>query len=124
MLREKIVAQSACRMIAICDSTKAVERLPLGPLPVEVLPFARTFVAHGIEVLGAQAILRAMPDGSIYRTDQGNCVFDCHGPADLPIEAFAAKLQSIPGVLSHGLFLDEIDALYIARNNRVECVER
>jgi ribose 5-phosphate isomerase A len=123
MLREKIVAASARRMIAIVDGSKQVEQLGAHPLPVEVLPFAAGFVSREIETMGGRVALR-MKDGALYRTDQGNLVLDCaFGLIDNP-EALAAALAAIPGMLGHGLFLREIDIAYVGRADGVHCLAR
>jgi ribose 5-phosphate isomerase A len=112
MLREKIVATAAERMIVIVDGGKRVTQLGRGPLPVEVLPFAAGFVSHRIERLGATVCLRMAGDAT-YRTDQDNVVLDCRCGAIEDPHALAAALSAIPGVLEHGLFLDEIDVAYV-----------
>lgn len=113
LLREKIVATAAARMIAIADSSKDVARLGGHPLPVEILPFARAFLMRRIEALGGAPVLRMAADGSAFRTDQGNMVLDCaFGPIADP-EALAASLAELPGMLGHGLFLREIDTIYL-----------
>jgi ribose 5-phosphate isomerase A len=118
MLREKIVAAAAERMIVIVDAGKQVAMLGRGPLPVEVLPFAAGFVTQCIERLGATVSRRMTGDAS-YRTDQDNVVLDCRfGPIADP-QALSAALSAIPGMLGHGLFLDEIDAAYVGRSNGV-----
>lgn len=124
MLREKIVAQAAARMIAVCDAGKPVARLSQGPLPVEVLPFAQAFVAQRIEALGVAAQLRVAGGERPYRTDQGNLVFDCLLPSALAVEAFAARIEGLTGVIGHGFFPDEIDAIYVGRGEAVERRER
>ncbi|MDB5701080.1 MAG: rpiA [Sphingomonadales bacterium] len=119
MVREKIVAQAAARMIAIADSSKAVDRLGAALLPAEVLPFAMGFVGSRIETLGGQPMLRRAVAG-IALTDQGNQILDCtFGFIDTP-EMLASSLSQIPGVIGHGLFIDEIDAVYIGRGGDVE----
>ena len=118
MLREKIVAAAAERMIVIVDPSKQVPRLGRGPIPVEVLPFAAGFVADRIERLGAAVVLR-MTANDNYRTDQDNLVLDCRfGAIDDP-QGLASALSAIPGVLGHGLFLDEIDVAYVGRDDGV-----
>jgi ribose 5-phosphate isomerase A len=112
MLREKIVGAAADRMIVIVDGGKQVTRLGRGLLPVEVLPFAAAFVSNRIERLGATVYLRMAGDVS-YRTDQDNVVLDCRFGAIEDPYALAAALSAIPGVLEHGLFLDEIDVAYV-----------
>ena len=123
MLREKIVAAAAKRMIVIVDAGKQVTQLGRGPLPVEVLPFAAGFVSHRIEHLGAAVSLRMKGDAT-YRTDQDNVVLDCRfGAIDDP-RALASALSTIPGILGHGLFLDEIDVAYVGRSQGVTRLTR
>ena len=122
MLREKVVAASADRMVVIADGTKRVGRLGKAPVPVEVLPFAEAFVARKLAKV-ARIVLRIGPNGP-YRTDNGNTVLDCFfDPLDDP-DAVAAHLQSIPGVLGHGLFVREVSAAYIAAHGIVTTLER
>ncbi len=113
MLREKVVAASAARMIAIADARKAVKALGQAPVPIEVLPFALGFVTARAEALGARATLRLRADGSRWPSDQGNAILDCAFGAIGDAAALADALAEIPGLLGHGLFLDEIDALYL-----------
>ena len=123
MLREKIVAEAATRMIAIADFGKQVVRLGSAALPVEVLGFGAGFVTRRIEALGATVLRRAV-GGIPYRTDQDNAVLDCHfGIIEHPAE-LAAILAAIPGVLGHGLFLNEIDTAYIGRTGGTLCLTR
>ncbi|KHA64767.1 ribose-5-phosphate isomerase RpiA [Sphingomonas sp. Ant20] len=119
MLREKIVAASSARMVVIADGSKRVERIGAAKLPVELLPFARGYVMRVLSDLGAAPVIR--PN---YRTDQDNLVADCRFPALEDPHALAAVLAAIPGVLGHGLFLDEVDAAYIASKGVVTRLER
>ena len=123
MLREKIVAAAATRTIVIIDESKQVARLGRGALPVETLPFAAGFVTDRIMRLGATVGLR-MTGGGSYRTDQGNVVLDCRfGAIDDP-QSLASALSATPGVLGHGLFLDEIDAAYVGGGDGVVQLKR
>lgn len=123
LLREKVVAAAAARMIAIIDESKQVEHLGAHRLPVEILPFASGFVARKIEEMGAPAT-RRMTGILPYRTDQQNFILDCQFGAIAEPNALAALLSAIPGVLGHGLFLSEIDAAYIGTDSGVRRVER
>lgn len=123
MLREKVIASAAARMVVIADGGKQVARLGLAPVPVEVLPLARAFVARRLVALGGDPVLRGPVDAP-YRTDQANLVLDCRfGPIADPA-ALAAGLAAIPGAVGHGLFVDEVDALYLARDGAVSRIER
>ncbi len=113
MLREKIVATAATRMIAIADATKPVAQLGMRPVPVEVLPFARAFVSARIAALGGQPVLREAA-GAVWHSDQGNILLDCAFGQIADPAALADALAAIPGLLGHGLFLDEIAAAYVA----------
>lgn len=124
MLREKIIAGAARRMVAIADGTKRVARLGTAPVPVEILPFARSFVADRVAGLGAEPVLRMTTAGREFRTNQGNLILDCRFGAIANPEKLAADLQAIPGALGHGLFLAEIDALYVAADGIVTKMER
>jgi ribose 5-phosphate isomerase A len=118
MLREKIVARAATRMIAIADASKRVGRLTRA-IPVEILPFARASVLAELKRLGGEAVLR---EGRV--SDQGNLLADCHfsDMGDLP--ALAAVMAAIPGLLGHGIFLDEIDTLILGGDGIIERCDR
>lgn len=123
MLREKIVASAASRMVVVADGSKRVDRLGAAPVPVEVLPFARSFVAAELRKLGGEPVLRRTGADPVL-TDQHNIVLDC-GFARLGAPGeLAAALAAIPGVLAHGLFLHEVDAAYVGIDGRVERFER
>jgi len=124
MLSEKIVASAARRMIAIADDTKAVARLGARPVPVEVLPDARAFAAGKLAALGCVATLRRDAGQTPIRTDHGNIIVDCQFDRLDDPAALAAQLASIPGVLGHGLFLTEIDALYLGTVDGVVCTDQ
>lgn len=118
MLREKIVASAADRMIVIIDGSKRVMKLGNAALPVEVLPFAVTFVSDRIGRLGA-TVCRRMTGDSSYRTDQDNVILDCRFRSIDDPQALAFALSAIPGMLGHGLFLEEIDVAYVGRSDGV-----
>jgi ribose 5-phosphate isomerase A len=119
MLREKTVAAASKRMVVIADASKRVDLIGGAAVPVEILPFARASV---LAALGDAAVLRMAADAP-YRTDNGNFIADCALSLDDP-HAVAARLAAIPGALGHGLFLDEVDAAYIAANGVVTRLER
>ena len=119
MLREKVVAASSARMIVIADRSKRVEQIGAAKLPIEVLPFAASYVMRVLSDMGAAPQIRGK-----YRTDQDNLVIDCHFHALEDPRATAAALSAIPGILGHGLFLDEVAAAYIATDGIVTRLER
>lgn len=119
MLREKTVAAASHRMVVIADGSKRVAAIGAAKLPVEVLPFARASVVAALERLGAVVTVRAG-----CRTDNGNIIADCRFPAMPDPRALAPEIAAIPGALGHGLFLDEVDAAYIATDGIVTRLER
>ncbi|PZU06590.1 ribose-5-phosphate isomerase RpiA [Sphingomonas sp.] len=118
MLREKIVASAAARMIAIADGSKPVPVLARA-VPVEILPFARASVLAALRRLGGDPALRA---GAA--SDQGNLLADCRFPDLGDPAALALAMAAIPGLLGHGIFLDEIDMLIVGREGGVERYDR
>ena len=118
LLREKIVAAASTRMIVIADGSKQVAAVGVAKLPVAVLPFARGFVAARLEALGA----RVTPRTGL--TDNGNVILDAHFGGIADPHGLAGAIQAIPGALGHGLFLEEVDAAYIARDGVVTRLER
>lgn len=119
MLREKVVASASARMIVIADSSKRVDAIGNAPIPVEVLPFAQTFVAARLATLGRSVRLRTG-----FVSDQGNAVLDCRFQPDVDHCWLAAQIAQIPGALGHGLFLSEVSASYISENGIVTRLER
>ena len=119
MLREKAVAAAARRFVVIADGSKRVDAIGAAKVPVEVLPFARGFVVAQLEALGAAVTVR--PD---YLTDNENLVADCRFRDLSDPRRLAVSIAAIPGVLGHGLFLDEVDAAYVASDGRVSKLER
>lgn len=121
LLREKIVATAADRMIVMVDHSKRVERLGAFPLPVEIVPLARAVVTRRLEALGAKPRLRQR-DGAAFITDCGNHILDCpFGLIDDP-EALAAEVIAIPGVVEHGLFIGLADEVIMASGDAIEVI--
>jgi ribose 5-phosphate isomerase A len=118
--REKIVDAAADRLLVVADPTKAADRLD-HPVPVEVLPDARTTVADAVRTLGATPTLRAAErkDGPVV-TDNGNLVLDCDfGDIDNPAE-LAADLAGLPGAVEHGLFVGMADEVHVGTEDGVD----
>lgn len=120
MLREKVVAAAARRMVAIADASKPVERLGTRPVPLEVLPMALAFVAGAVDALGGRAMRRVDANGAAIATDGGNPILDASFGSIEDPAALASALSAIPGMLGHGLFVSEIDAAYVGLPSGVE----
>lgn len=100
LTREKIIAEASQRFVCIIDPAKQVPVLGRFPLPVEVIPMARSLVAREILALtGGQPVWR---DGVV--TDNGNVVLDIHNLSITDPVAMERELNQIPGVVSVGLF--------------------
>ena len=99
LTREKIVAAVAQKFVCICDASKLVGVLGKFPLPVEVIPMARSHVGRELRKLGAHPALREN-----YKTDNGNLILDCHGLTILDPPGLEAQLNNIAGVVSNGIF--------------------
>ena len=130
LLREKIVAASAERMVVIADENKLVARLGAFPLPVEVIAFGhgttRARICAAAESLGYEnlaPVLRTKA-GQVFRTDSGNVIYDCPFGAIADVPALAAALSPITGVVEHGLFVNMASALVIAGASGVRVIER
>ncbi len=104
LFREKVIATASRFLLVIADSSKPVPVLGATPLPIEIVPFALPWVEDRISSLGAATALRRIA-GVPYLTDQNNWILDCkfHSIPD-PLN-LASQLESIPGILEHGLFL-------------------
>ncbi len=99
LTREKIIAAVAKSFVCICDSSKLVPVLGRFPLPVEVIPMARSYVGREMLRRGAQPVLR---EG--FKTDNGNLILDCHGLTILDPPALEAELNNVAGVVTNGIF--------------------
>ena len=99
LTREKIVAAASKKFICLCDASKLVDVLGEFPLPIEVIPMARSNVARQLVALGGQPQLR---EG--FTTDNGNLILDVHGLNILNPVELEATLNNIAGVVTNGLF--------------------
>ena len=118
LTREKIVAAVARKFVCVADQTKLVDILGEFPLPVEVIPMARSYVAREISKLGGQPMLRQG-----FTTDNGNLILDVRGLNILnPVELETA-LNQITGVVTNGLFARRgADVLLIGTDSGVRTI--
>jgi ribose 5-phosphate isomerase A len=120
LTREKIVAAASQRFVCIVDDSKVVDVLGHFPLPVEVIPMARSFVARQLVKLGGQPVWR---EGVV--TDNGNAILDVHNLEILDPSALESEINQLPGVVTVGLFARRgADVLLIAGPDGVERIER
>jgi ribose 5-phosphate isomerase A len=99
LTREKIIAEASERFVCIIDRAKEVELLGRFPLPVEVIPMARSLVGRKIVALGGQPVWR---EG--VTTDNGNWILDVHNLRIVDPLGLERELNQIPGVVTNGLF--------------------
>jgi ribose 5-phosphate isomerase A len=118
LLHEKIVASASKQMVVVADSTKQVQVLGAFPLPVEVVAFAQALIRRKIEALGASVALR-QANGSVFVTDEGHHILDCSFGQIPDPAALAGKLNAIPGIVEHGLFVDMASVALIATPEKV-----
>jgi ribose 5-phosphate isomerase A len=99
LTREKIVAEAANEFVCIIDDDKLVDVLGSFPLPIEVIPMARTSIARRLAGMGGRAEWRRG-----FRTDNGNDILDVHGLTIPEPAQLETTLNQIPGVVTVGLF--------------------
>lgn len=117
LTREKIVASIAKKFVCIVDDSKWVEQLGRDfPLPVEVIPMARSAVARKIVALGGDPVYR---EGVV--TDNGNVILDVYNLNILNAIELEKALNNIPGVVTNGIFaLNAASIAIVATNNGIE----
>jgi len=120
LTREKIVAQASRTFVCIADASKLVGVLGNFPLPVEVIPMARSFVARQLVKLGGRPELRQG-----VTTDNGNVILDVRGLTIMKPVELETEINMIPGVVTNGLFARRpADVLLLATAQGVRTIAR
>jgi ribose 5-phosphate isomerase A len=120
LTREKIIAAVARKFVCICDASKLVPVLGKFPLPLEVIPMARSYVGREMLKRGAHPALREN-----YKTDNGNLILDCHGLTIMDPPAMEAELNQIAGVVTNGIFARRpADVLLLGGEKGVATISR
>lgn len=124
LLREKVVASVARRVIIVVGENKVVDRLgSTFRLPIEVVPFARPIVERRLASLELRPELRMIEEDHPYLTDNGNEILDCTpgeegtAPGIIDPPGLEARLRSIPGIVETGLFIDLCHTLVIGNDD-------
>lgn len=119
LTREKIIAAASEKFICIADDSKLVDRLGKFPLPVEVIPMARSMVARKLMKYGGQPVLR---EG--FTTDNGNEILDIQGLDIIDPLAMEQEINQIPGVVTVGLFAERgADVLLLGAESGVTRID-
>jgi ribose 5-phosphate isomerase A len=119
LTREKIVAAASRRFVCIADGSKLVDVLGDFPLPVEVIPMARSFVARQLVKLGGTPVWRES-----FVTDNGNIILDVHNLRIMEPAKLEQQINNIPGVVTTGIFaLRPADVLILGTAQGVETLE-
>ncbi|HWA37611.1 MAG TPA: ribose-5-phosphate isomerase RpiA [Burkholderiales bacterium] len=120
LTREKIVAAVATKFVCLCDASKLVPVLGKFPLPVEVIPMARSLVGRELLRRGGHPVLREN-----YKTDNGNLILDCHGLTIMDPPQLEAELNNVAGVVTNGIFARRpADVLLLAEEKGVRAINR
>lgn len=121
LLREKVVASASRKLVIIADETKLVDQLGTKfELPVEVVQFGWQSADRKLQALGSHTTLRQGPDEKPFVTDGGNFIIDCKfSPIAAPAE-LDRQLNSIVGVVEHGLFLKMTSQAIVASKDGVK----
>ena len=119
LTREKILADMAKKFVCIADETKKVPVLGVFPLPIEVIPMARSHIARQIVRMGGHPVYR---EGVV--TDNGNVILDVHHLDLVDPLAVDLALNQLPGVVCHGLFANVLpDVLLIGTSFGVSVLD-
>tara|TARA_B100000900_G_scaffold394940_1_gene392855 strand:- start:139 stop:804 length:666 start_codon:yes stop_codon:yes gene_type:complete len=119
LTREKILAHNSEKFICIVDESKKVEILGSFPLPVEVIPIARSSVARELVKIEGRPVLR-----QDFITDNGNIILDVHNLKITEPLALEKTLNDIPGIVTNGIFaINHANILLSANDNEVEVSE-
>ncbi len=131
LLREKIIADISEHMVVIVDASKMVETLGAFPLPVEVEPFAMGLTVERIydalaqaDIKNIETVLRPIKRGKRpLVTDGGNYIIDCACKKIPNPILTSGLLNSIPGVMEHGLFINLADTIIIGEKDHAKVLE-
>ena len=119
LTREKIVAAASKKFVCIADESKLVDIMGKFPLPIEVIPMARSYVAREIVKLGGEPVLREN-----FTTDNGNVILDVHNLEIMNPVKLEEQLNNLTGVVTNGLFaLRPADILLLGTPNGVTVID-
>ncbi|WMJ85255.1 ribose-5-phosphate isomerase RpiA [Anaerocolumna sp. MB42-C2] len=123
LLLEKIVATYSKYNIWVIDSNKYVSKLGRFPVPVEVIPNSYMHLSRLFEKNDMNPILR-MKNGEVFTTDSGNYILDLNMKYIEKVHELNSWLNNITGVVEHGLFINIVDKVIIAKNEEINILTR
>lgn len=119
MTRERILCRAAkCTVFMVTEDKIADPQIGTRfPLPIAVMAYGLASTRRLIRHIGLNGVLRRDMDGQLFLTDNGNLVLDATLTGDEDLLDLCDELNSIPGVVDHGLFLDEADEILVEKND-------
>ncbi len=124
LLMEKIVASASKLFVVIGDHTKQVPVLGHAPVPVEVISQAQAVLAKKLTAMGALVQLRQYTFGNPFITEEGHQILDCLFSEIKDPKALGENLDSMPGVVEHGLFVGMANVVLVAKGSEVTELRR
>lgn len=120
IVRERIVAHAARRCVYLIDQSKLVDRLgSTSTLAIAVMAFGLSSIRANLRNIGLNGVVRRSLNGDLFLTDNGSLIVDVTLD-DRDPEELAAELDSVPGIMDHGLFIDEADEVLVEHRDGVE----
>ena len=117
IVRQRLAARAAEKRVYLVDEPKFVTKLgQRSALPIAILPWALASIRADLRNMGLNGVVRRTLDGGLYFTDNATLILDCM-IAELEVEKIAHELDHVPGVIDHGLFLDEADEILIGQGD-------
>jgi len=127
MTRERIICWASKRTVFMVTENKVAEsQIGAGtPLPIAVMAFGLVSTRNALRHVGINGVIRQDIDGRLFITDNGNLVLDASLRGDENLAQLATELNDIPGVIDHGLFIDEADIILVEKEDgEIERLER
>ena len=117
MTRERIICWASNRTVFMVTHDKVADtQIGAGtPLPIAVMAFGLVSTRNALRHVGINGVIRQDMDGRLFITDNGNLVLDASLRGDENLAQLATELNDIPGVIDHGLFIDEADSILIEK---------
>ncbi len=127
MTRERIICWASKRTVFMVTENKVAEsQIGAGtPLPIAVMAFGLVSTRNALRRIGINGVIRQDMDGRLFITDNGNLVLDVSLRGDENLAQLATELNDIPGVIDHGLFIDEADIILVEKEDgEIERLQR